>query len=303
MATATVRAPRRRLLRSTPSLSLGPWTLTVPALAYVLAFFVVPLAILAVYSVMTAGLFAVSGPFTLENYTEALKSSIVVKLGRNAALTGFYTAVATTVIALPVAYWLRYSTSRLRLLVLFLITSSMFASYLVRIYAWRTMLGTDGLVNNGLEQLGIIHGPLSFLIYNRFAVVVALVHIFLPYVVLVLYAGFSPMRPEILDAAQDLGANAAYRWRRVVLPLIAAPATSGFIFVFILSAGDYVTPQFLGGTNGSMLGVLIQDNFLQQGNWAGGSAMSLLVLAAFVVCWAVCNRVLAVLRLNNVRFA
>ena len=89
---------------------------------------------------------------------------------------------------------------------LFLITGTLFASYLVRIYAWRTILGANGLLNTGLETLGLIDDPLGFLLYNRFAVTVALVHIFLPYVVLVLYAGFRPISPALLEAAQDLGA-------------------------------------------------------------------------------------------------
>ncbi len=95
----------------------------------------------------------------------------------------------TLVVGLPIAYWLRFVAGRSRLAVLFLITASMFASYLVRIYAWRTVLGSQGLVNSALERAGLIDEPLGFLLYSRFAVVVALVHIFLPYVVLVLYAG------------------------------------------------------------------------------------------------------------------
>ena len=110
------------------------------------------------------------------------------------------------------------------MLVLFLITATLFASYLVRIYAWRTILGENGLLNSGLERLGLIDEPLGFLLYSRFAVTVALVHIFLPYVVLVLFAGFRPIAPGLLEAAQDLGANALTRWRKVILPLIAAPA-------------------------------------------------------------------------------
>ena len=141
---------------------------------------------------------------------------------------------------------------------LFLITATLFASYLVRIYAWRTILGENGLLNSGLRGLGLIDDPLGFLLFNRFAVTVALVHIFLPYVVLVLYAGFRPISPALLEGAQDLGGGVVTRWRKVVLPLIAAPAVTSFLFVFILSASDYVTPQFLGGTSGAMLGRRIQ---------------------------------------------
>ena len=113
----------------------------------------------------------------------------------------------------------------------------------------------------------------------------ALVHIFLPYVVLVLFAGFGPLSSGLLEAAQDLGAGPVTRWRRVILPLIAAPAATAFVFVFILSAADYVTPQFLGGTSGGLLGVQIQAQIKAIGDWPLGAALSMLMLAAFLVCY------------------
>ena len=141
---------------------------------------------------------------------------------------------------------------------LFLITATFFASYLVRIYAWRSILGENGLLNSGLNRLGVIDEPLGFLLYNRFSVTVALVHIFLPYVVLVLYAGFRPVSPALVEAAQDLGANAPTRWRRVILPLVAAPAATAFM-LRLRAVGrrlrDAAVPR---RHDGAMLGVRIQ---------------------------------------------
>ena len=172
-----------------------------------------------------------------------------------------------------------------RTFVLFLITATLFASYLVRIYAWRSILGQSGLINSGLLRLGVIDHPLGFLLYNQFSVTVALVHIFLPYVVLVLYAGFAPLAPALLESAQDLGANALLRWRRVVLPLVAAPAVSAFLFVFVLSAGDYVTPSAdrwdERGSPGGRRTVRVQA----VGDFPLGAATSLLMLAAFVALY------------------
>ena len=107
---------------------------------------------------------------------------------------------------------------------------------------------------------------------------VALVHIFLPYVVLVLYAGFRPLSPALLEAAQDLGAGAVQRWRRVILPLMAAPAVTAFLFVFVLSASDYVTPQFLGGTAAADAGRADPGELHGAGNWPLGAATSFLML-------------------------
>ena len=273
-----------------------------PAAAGLVAFFLVPLLVFAVYSVLTAGLYSVSGPLTLDAYGEAVASRVNRTLAANSAVIGLATAAVTVAVALPIAYWLRRSARRLRIPVLFLIIASMFASYLVRIYAWRTVLGSNGLINDGLRRLGLIDEPLEFLIYSRFAVTVALVHIFLPYVVLVIYAAMAPLGAGLFEAAQDLGASSRTLWRRVILPLMAAPAASAFLFVFILSASDYVTPQFLGGASGVTLGVQVQVNFRTLGNYPVAAATSFLMMAAFLACYLLSALVLRALRLHDVRF-
>jgi spermidine/putrescine transport system permease protein len=277
--------------------------LMLPAAGAFLVFFVAPLVLLVVYSFLTAGLLEVTRPFTLANYAKTLHSTAVAALGQNSAEIGAITAVVTVAVAMPVAYWLRYSSSRLRLPVLFLVTASLFASYLVRIYAWRTLLGDHGIINAALHDVGLVDRPLTFLLYNKLAVVIALVHIFLPYVVLVLYAGLGPIHKDYLEAAQDLGATSPQRWLRVLLPLLATPATAAFMFVFIRAAGDYVTPQFLGGTNGSMLGVLAQSDFTVAGDWGSGAATAILMLLGFLGCYLIALVPLRRLGLRDVKFA
>ena len=181
-------------------------------------------------------------------------------------------------------------------------TATLFASYLVRIYAWRSILGRRGVLNTGLESLGLIHDPLTFLLYSRFAVTLALVHIFLPYTVLVIYAAFGPIGSGLLEAAQDLGAGAVRRWTKVILPLVAAPSASAFVFVFVLSASDYVTPQFLGGAGGIMIGVRVKDDFTATGDWPAGAAVALSMLAAFVLLYAVVALALHLLGVRRLRF-
>jgi spermidine/putrescine transport system permease protein len=291
---AAVEAERR--------VRFGPIVLTLPALLGMAVFFVAPLLTFTLYSFLTSSLFEVSTPFTLDNYEQVVRSPLNGTLAVNSAVIGLLAAAVSVAVALPVAYWLRYAAGRWRVFVLFLITATLFASYLVRIYAWRTILGENGLLNSGLRRLGVIDDSLGFLLYNKFSVTVALVHIFLPYVVLVLYAGFGPMSPALLESAQDLGANALTRWRRVVLPLIAAPAAGAFLFVFVLSAGDYVTPQLIGGTDGVMLGVQVQASFKVVGNFALGAAVALLMLAAFVVCYALVMLGLRAARLDRIRW-
>jgi spermidine/putrescine transport system permease protein len=282
---------------------IGPLALTAPAAAGLLVFFVAPLIAFGVYSFLTGSLYEVKAPLTLENYKEVVETDANRTLARNSLVVGLLAAAFSVLIALPIAYWLRYAAGRWRGLVLFLIVASFLASYLVRIYAWRSMLGRNGAINRGLESIGLIDEPLDFLLYNRFAVTVALVHIFLPYVVLVLYAGLAPLQPAYLESAQDLGAGRLQRWRRVVLPLVAAPAMSAFLFVFVLSAADYVTPLLLGGTNGVMLGVQVQVAFIGTGDFAYGAAIAFAMLAGFLVLYALIALALRLMRLDRVRFA
>jgi spermidine/putrescine transport system permease protein len=280
----------------------GPGAFTLPAALGLLLFFAAPLGTFFVYSFLTNRLYDVSGPLTLEAYTDALTTDVNRTLAGNSLVVGLCTAAATVAVGLPVAYWLRFAAGRWQVLVLFLITATLFASYLARIFAWQSILGSNGLLNSGLERLGVIDEPLGFLLYNRFAVTVALVHIFLPYVVLVLYAGFRPVSPALVEAANDLGANAIARWRRVLLPLVAAPACTAFVLVFVLSSADYVTPQFVGGKDGAMLGVRIQAALTGVGNWPLGAALSFLMLAAFLLCYLLTALALRLLRLDRIRF-
>ena len=285
-------------------LPLGPLALALPAIIGIALLFVAPFVTFVVYSVLTAGVlpFQADAPITLDAYGHFLNSGVNHNLARNSAWTGLFAAVTTVAISLPVAFWLRYAAGSHRNLVLLLITATIFASYLVRIYAWRSMLGQNGFLNSALISVGVIDAPLQFILFNRFAVTVALIHIFLPYVVLLLYAALGPVSINLLEAAQDLGAGVTRRWTHVLLPLVAAPAATAFIFVFILSASDYVTPQFLGGTKGIMLGVRIQESFLKTGDWPAGAAGALTMLVAFLLLYLIVSFALRLLGLRSLRF-
>ena len=280
-------------------ISSGPGWLVLPAAAGLALFFLAPILVFAVYSVLTPGFFSVSGPPTLDNYAKAISFNPVV-IG-NTITVGLLVAVITVIVSLPVAYWIRFSSSRWQIVVLFIVTASVLASYLVRIYAWRTILADSGLLNSILLDMGLLDTPLD-LAFSRLGIVLALVHIFLPYVILVLYAGFRPIQPGHVAAAQDLGANEFTRWRRVILPLMAAPVVASFWFVFVLAASDYVTPQFLGSVSDVMIGVEIQANFRASGNWPLGAASSFVVLAAFAVGYGVTLLGMRMMRLGRIQW-
>jgi spermidine/putrescine transport system permease protein len=263
----------------------GPIALSAPAAIGLLLCFAAPVAVFFVYSFLTGAAFSFSAeaPLTVSNYVDVVKAPSTADLLVNSAIVGLLVGVVCLLVGLPVAYWIRYHAGRLQQLVLALIIVALFASYLVRIYAWRTLLGSEGVINSVLEALGTIDEPLGFLVFSRFAVVVAIVHILLPFVILVLYAGFRPLEPRYFEASEDLGAGTVQRWRRVVLPLIAVPAMSAFMLCFVLASADYVTPQFLGGPESSMVGVQIQNYFKAQGDYPLGAALAITVLVGYLI--------------------
>ena len=292
VATRELTVPRSATFR------LPTWLLAIPAVLALLIFFVAPLVIFAIYSFFEGSFYEVSTTLTLDNFREALSSPLARTLTANALLIGGMTAVLCVALGLPLAYFIRYRAGRFEYVLLFLVVLAMFASYLVRIYAWRTILGETGILNQALDQIGL--PTIGTLLFTRAAVVLALVHIFVPYVALVAYAALRNIPVTLLDLAADLGASTVTTWRRVLLPLLAPAAAAAFLYTFVLAASDYVTPQFLGGTDGNMIGLLIQRQFTQVGDFPLGAAMSLLILILFLAFYAALSATLRVFNLTTV---
>jgi spermidine/putrescine transport system permease protein len=165
-----------------------------------LLFFVVPTLLLFVYSFWRAHTFQLEPDLTLTNYTKALTTAIFYSVTWTGLKIGFITATISTAVSYPVAYYLVFRTRGN--IVLYLVLVSWFMSYLVRVFAWRTILGSNGMVNSGLQALGLIDEPLSFLLFSPFAVVVTLVHIFLPFTLLLLVSALRDVKVEYLEAAR-----------------------------------------------------------------------------------------------------
>ncbi|MCY3650336.1 MAG: ABC transporter permease [Acidimicrobiaceae bacterium] len=282
------RASRASLLVATP-----------PALA-MLVFFVVPIAVVVVYSFLTGELFQIGRPATAVNYESALTLGVNRTMVWNSIVTGTITASVTVAVGLPVAYWLQFSAGRMATSVVSLVVASMFAGYLVRIYAWRTVLGSNGVVNASLERVGLIDEPVGFLIFSRTAVIIAELHLLLPFAIIILYAAIRPVRSELLEAAEDLGAGPAVRWRQVILPLMASPIASAWTFVFIISSADFVTPQFLGGLRGQLIGTQINRYFREAGDYGKGAALAILMILFYAALYALIRLGLRLARLNRV---
>ena len=266
--------------RSPGARARGASWAALPAALFLLAFLVVPAALLALTSFWKTAFFQTSTEWNLDQYRDMLGDETVLRTLWRSIANGAIAAVIATALAVPVAYFLRFSQGRTRLIVLGVVVTALFSSYLVRIYAWRSLLGREGAVNWALQTLNVTDEPSLVFFYNRFAVILTLVHIYLPFAIITLFSAYEALDRDALEAARTLGAKLRHRIRWVILPVIAPGLFASFAFTFILSAGDYVTPQLVGGRSGAMIGQLISVQFLQNGDYSHGAALSMLFLLA-----------------------
>ena len=213
---------------------------------------------------------------TLKNYAATFNDYgdvLIITLG-----IAFIIACITTLLAFAFAFAIRFRAGRFGDMLLFVTLIAIFGGYLVKIYAWKSILGRDGIINGLLLWTGVIDEPLSFLIYSPSAVVVTLTYFLLPFAVLPIYGSMRAIPDDLIEAARDLGATSFKASRDVVLPLCERGINVAFLLSFLISAGDYVTPRFVGG-GASMMGHFIETQFSFGFNWPMGSAMSFTLLA------------------------
>jgi spermidine/putrescine transport system permease protein len=258
-----------------------------PAGAFVAAFFLAPLGVLFAYSFGTSSHISFGFGTSLGNYRTALGSDFYLTLIGKSVLVGVITAAISLLLAFPLAYAITVGPlRRYGDWVLLLVLVSQFSAYIVRVYAFRSLLGRDGAINSALEAVGVINGPLTFLIFSRFAVTVTLVNVLVPLAVLPLYSSLANVDRDNLEAARVLGASPVRTFWTVTLPLSIRGVQAAFAVCFIIAAGDYVTPQLVGGPSGQMIGNVISDQFGLSFNWPLGSALAFLLVAAMgVTVW------------------
>ena len=210
-------------------------------------------------------------PFPLKYPVPAilLLKSIAMSLG---------ITLAVIALAYPMAYFLAFHVRGRKALWLVLLTIPFWTSYLLRVFAWKIMLGFNGAINSGLKSLGLLTEPLSFLLYNPLAVMITLVHAWVAFAVLPIFVSLDKIDRSSLEAATDLGDSRLRRFLQVTLPLSAPGTIGAALLVFIPTVGDYVTPTLVGGPSGTMIGNLIQELFLKQNNAPLGAAVSITMM-------------------------
>src|SRR5437588_4207007 len=195
-------------------------------------------------------------------------------------------AARVTILALllgyPLAYYLSFRAGKRKDLLYQLVIIPLWVSYLVRAYAWKTILGSDGVLNTSLQFLHITHGPVSALLYSPFAVVLTLTHIYTPFAFLPIFASLEHVPRNLVEASQDLGATGTRTFRTVIFPLALPGVLAGATFAFVLSLGDFLAPLLLGGPSGIMISNIVVSLFGAAYNWPLGAAISLCMLSLVV---------------------
>ncbi len=256
--------------------------LAIPATLALALFLVAPLLFMAAMSVRPDLSGVLLAPFqpTLKHYQQFFTSAGYLRLLGTSALVAFGVAGIATAAAFPVAYFLAFRAGRRAGFYLVLLLVPFWTSYLLRVMAWKLMLGEAGVVNSFLMATGLIDQPIDALLYNRGAVIVTLVYVWIPFATLPILAAMGRIDPRLHDAAADLYAGPFEQFRRVTLPLSLPGIAAAFLMVFIPTVGEYVTPLLVGGTTGTMYGNIIQDFFVRAANWPLGAALSMVMLVA-----------------------
>jgi spermidine/putrescine transport system permease protein len=251
--------------------------LALPAYAYLVVFFALPLAIVLVYSFATRNTF---GGTDLSGWNIQAYRKLGEPIVRDIMVRSLGFALLTTVICLvvgyPFAYFLATRRPIVRNLMLVFVMIPFWANFLVRNYAWRVLLGRDGLVSDTFEFVGL--GAREYL-FTSTAVMIGLVYGFLPFMILPLYASIERIDGALLEASRDLYASGFQTFRRVLFPLSRPGVVAGSILVFVPSLGAYVTPEILGGAKTTLLGSYIVTQFLTARNWPVGAALSFVLMA------------------------
>jgi spermidine/putrescine transport system permease protein len=255
---------------------------TVPPLVWVVVFLLAPYAFLLSYSFWTVSQQTIVHHWNLGNYRQLLENSMYpTVLFRSMRIAGSVTALSL-LLSFPLAYYLSFHSKRKELLYQ-LVIIPLWVSYLVRAYAWKTILGSDGVLNTLLQYVGITQHPVEFLLYSPFAVVLTLTHIYTPFTFLPIYASMEHIPRHFVEAAQDLGAGPISTFWTVIFPLSLPGALAGATFAFVLSLGDFLAPLLIGGPSGIMISNVVVSLFGAAYNWPLGAAISasllLLVLA------------------------
>jgi spermidine/putrescine transport system permease protein len=249
--------------------------------------FVLPLGLLLLQSLHAPQGFGLlpSSALSFSSYIQVVETPVYRTLALNTLEIAGLGTILTTVLTFPVAYFIRFRLRRGQNLVLMLTLILLFAGYIVKVYTWRIILGRYGVLNTFLQATGLIHQPLGVLLFSKLAVFIVVTYLSLPVSILILVGAMQNVDAALIENARDLGAGGVRAVWKVLVPLAMTGVVASLAYGFVAIAGDYITPQLVGGPSGQMIGVAIFDQFVNAGNEPGGSVLTLLMLVVFVLVY------------------
>jgi spermidine/putrescine transport system permease protein len=279
VATSEAAASAGRWRRRDRGVTAG--LLSAPLLWLVL-FFVAPVVYVAIYSVGGIKLFPTdTGVISLDDWSRFLGGgSIYLSLFWKSVRMSLTVSVAVVLLAYPIGYFLALVVRKLKYVLLLVIIVPFLTSFLLRVLAWKVMLGDRGVFNSLLESLRLrsANDPIEWLLYSQFTVMLVLAYAWIPFVALPIFVSLDNLDRSLLEAASDLGCSRLRTFWRVTLPLSLPGLVAGFVFVFVPTIGEFVTPLLVGGTSGYMYGNAIQDLFTRGLDWQTGSVLAMFLL-------------------------
>ena len=255
--------------------TLKGFTLLSPTLLVMGLTMCIPFGIMVVMSFWTQIGFEFDTAFSLVNYVEAVERPVYRALLLRSLTISAICTVATVLLSYPMAYYVAFHVRKHKMAWIILMTVPFFSSYLLRIFAWKVILGYNGVINSGLKGLGLIEQPLAFLLYSPTAVVITLAHAWAAFAILPIYISLEKIDRSLIEAATDLGDGPVKRFLGITLPLSMPGVIAASLMIFIPTVGDYVTPTLVGGPDGLMIANLIQAQLGLVNNWPMGAALAL----------------------------
>jgi spermidine/putrescine transport system permease protein len=243
-----------------------------------------PLLLMFLLSFWTQGYLDLDRSLTLNNYREITSHPVYALLLKRSLIISLIVTAITILLAFPMAYYISFYGGKRKALWLFLVTIPFWTSYLLRIFLWKIILGYNGVINSTLQGLSIIDEPLTFILYNSNAVVIALAHAWAPFAILPIFVALEKIDRSLLEAARDLGDGSVRRFFRITLPLAMPGIIAASLIIFIPTIGDYVTPKLVGGTDGLMIANIIQVQFAKANNAPLGAALAVTAMVMVGVC-------------------
>ena len=260
------------------------WRLLSTPFIFSILLLAAPITMMFLLSFWTQDYLVLDRTFTLNNYIEAATQPVYQLLFTRSLLISLTATFFTVLLAFPMAYFISFHGGNRKALWLFLITIPFWTSYLIRMFLWKVILGYNGVLNSLLLWLEMITEPVTFLLYNANAVVIALTHGWAPFAILPIFVSLEKIDRSLLEASKDLGDNSVQQFFRVILPLSAPGVIGAALIIFIPTVGDYITPKLVGGTDGLMIANMIQVQFSKANNapLAAALSMSSLMIVSFI---------------------